>query len=550
MKITFHGAAGCVTGSSTLVEHDGFTLLVDIGMAQGNDERRIGNDLAFKAGSVDAVILTHSHIDHSGRLPLLVKEGFKGTVYSTEATEKLCSIMLADSANIQESEAEWNNRKRRRSGEKPVSPLYTSKDARDAMRLFNHVQYNERVYLQPGLSFELYDAGHLLGSASVRIFYMEEGKEKSIVFSGDIGNTAQPMIKDPVPIGDADYVVMESTYGDRNHKDGVIDERSSIMMKAEKLASIIDRTFRRGGNVVVPSFAVGRTQEILYLLRIIIDRKMLGYDVPVFLDSPLSEKATRVFSECLRKDYFDKEAMEMIKRGENPVSFPSLVAIEDAEGSKALNYRKESAVIISSSGMCEAGRIRHHLKHNLWRRESTVLFVGYQAEGTLGRLLVDGADHVTLFGEQIEVHAEIEILEGVSGHADQAGLIRWIEGFAHKPVHVFVNHGEKSVARYFAYKLHELGYSANAPDILSSYDLGKDALPEAESIRLEERTEHDLSAGLSFLENKKNSLENLIALLEKAAEEESDSRKKRKLADDIARLGSDLEFLAMKWRRK
>ena len=518
MEITFFGAARTVTGSSFLLEHEGFSLLVDLGLPQGSDEKKMGEDLPFSPSAVDAVLLTHAHIDHSGRLPLLAKLGYTGPVYSTPATFELASIMLQDSAHIQESEAEWKTRKRRRHGEAPVEPLYTAEDAEEALSLFRTVKYGERVDLSPSLWFELKDAGHLLGSASARVHCITPSGEKTIVFSGDIGNTDQPIIRDPDYFREASFVVMESTYGDRLHKAESRNEGEVLLERAKRLAEITDSTFKRGGNLVIPSFAVGRTQEILYLYRIIQDRKLLPYEIPVFVDSPLSVKATRVFSSCLRGDYFDKEAITMIERGINPILFPSLVTITDVEESKALNERRESAVIISSSGMCEAGRIRHHLKHNLWRRESTILFVGYQAEGTLGRSLVDGADHVTLFGEQIAVNARLEILEGTSGHADQKGLERWLDAFKEKPEAVFVVHGDDNVAQYFASKLkNERGEHAYAPKLYERFNLLDDEIPLQSDTVLKEKTRSALRQSFNELEESRAKLEKVVERMERAA---------------------------------
>ena len=550
MEITFFGAARTVTGSSFLLEHDGFSVLVDLGLPQGSDEKKMGEDLPFSPAAVDAVILTHAHIDHSGRLPLLAKLGYSGPIYSTAATLSLSSIMLEDSAHIQESEAEWKTRKRKRHGEDAVEPLYTGEDAARALELFHAVEYGERVELSPSMWFEMKDAGHLLGSATIRIHCLTDGGEKSIVFSGDIGNIDQPIIKDPDYFHEADFVVMESTYGDRLHNQVDRDECDILLERAKKLAAITDDAFKRGGNLIIPSFAVGRTQEILYLFRIIMDKKLLPYEIPVFVDSPLSVKATRIFSSCLREDYFDDEARKMIERGINPILFPSLVTITDVEDSKALNSRKESAVIISSSGMCEAGRIRHHLKHNLWRSESTVLFVGYQAEGTLGRSLVDGTGHVTLFGEQIQVNAEIAVLEGTSGHADQKGLEAWINEFSRKPESVFVVHGEENTAAYFASRLNKL-YSlhAYAPCLFSRYDLLHGEIPVQPDTALRKKSAADLRQAFSMLGESRSQLEEVVSRMEKSvsAIDLSDEKKARKLSDAIRRLASDVEFLAKKW---
>lgn len=547
MHLTFYGAARHVTGSCTLLEAAGLRVLIDCGLPQGSDEKECGSDLPFGADSIDFVLLTHAHIDHAGRLPLLAKEGFRGTVYATTATERLCSVMLADSAHIQESEAEWKSRKNLRSGQAAVDPLYNSDDAAAIMQDFMGVDYNSTVNLSADVSCRFVDAGHLLGSASIEVFVTEGGKTEKIVFSGDIGNLDQPIIKDPDYITSADYVVMESTYGNRLHDEQ--SDRGTLLDRAKILADMVNRTFKRGGNLIIPSFAVGRTQEILYLFRQIMDKKLLPYQIPVFVDSPLSVKATEIFASCMREDYFDEEAMQLIKRGINPIVFPSLVTIQDVEGSKALNNRKEPCVIISSSGMCEAGRIKHHLKHNLWRSECTVCFVGYQAGGTLGRSIVDGADHVTIFGEQIDIKAEITSLPGVSGHADMDGLIKWISSFKVKPKEVFINHGEESVAPYFAaYLVEKLGLRAYAPEFLETFDLAKE-LPEQGKAILVDQTKKTLEDAFGTLEAGRSGIASIIDRMEMAAGgiDLKDEKRCAKLANAILRLASDLEDLRVKW---
>lgn len=459
MKITFYGAARHVTGSCTLVETNGTKLLIDCGLPQGKDEKECGTDLPCKASEIDYVLLTHAHIDHSGRIPLLVKEGFDGRILCTEATVDLCGIMLPDSAHIQESETEWINRKAKRAGKELVEPLYTTKDALKALELFEGCTYGEVIPLTENIKVRFSDAGHLLGSSSIKLFLDENDHKKEIVFSGDIGNLDQPIIEDPKYLKQADYVIMESTYGDRNHTN---QKNITTEDRAEALEKIITDTFKRGGNVIIPAFSVGRTQEILYILRHLWESKK--FSVPVFLDSPLSVKATKVFSTNM-VGYFDKEAMEIVKKGENPLLFPTLVTITEVEDSKALNFRREPCVIISSSGMCEAGRIKHHLKHNLWREESSIVFTGYQAEGTLGRTILDGKKEVKIYGEEIYINAQIHNLEGLSGHADKNGLIKWIDCFNKKPEKVFVVHGDKDIAPYFAEELQKRGYDAIAPEV-------------------------------------------------------------------------------------
>ncbi|AEC01977.1 MBL fold metallo-hydrolase RNA specificity domain-containing protein [Parasphaerochaeta coccoides] len=554
MKISFYGAARHVTGSCFMLSADGMNILIDCGLAQGTDERVQGDELPFKAETVDVMLLTHAHIDHSGRIPLLVKEGFSGAIYATEATRNLCEIMLADSAHIQQMETEWQNRKQRRAGKPAVEPLYTTADAEKSMELFRECRYGEVMELSAHVSVRFIDAGHLLGSASMEITVKENGEERIFVFSGDIGNFDQPLIQDPQYPKKADYVIVESTYGDRLHggsgsgKPG--SQKATTIARAQDLADIIAETFAQGGNVVIPAFAVGRTQEILYFLRYMLDHKLNGLqDVPVFVDSPLSVKATRIFATSM--EFFDDEALELAKKGHNPILFPSLVTITDANDSKALNFRNEPAVIISSSGMCEAGRIKHHLKHNLWRPESCIVFSGYQAEGTLGRSILDGAQHVTIFGEQIDVKARVRKLEGVSGHADQNGLLRWLSAFADAPRHVFVVHGDSDVAPWFAGFLKaELGLRAYAPKFLESFDVLADKLPETPPSEFTSPQLRILAEAFTALSAGQKDVESIIQRLAKAADAPgllTNRKKTLRLANAIQRLTSDLEYLKIKW---
>lgn len=454
MKLTFLGAAREVTGSCYYLEAEAGRILIDCGMEQGEDAYE-NQDLPLDPSQIDCVVLTHAHIDHSGKLPLLFKQGFRGPIYATTPTSRLCDLMLRDSAHIQEFEAEWRNRKAQRAGDEPYVPMYTMEDAVGAIGLFRPVEYNRAVDVLPGLTATFTDAGHLLGSASVTLI---SGPENfTIVFSGDIGNSNQPILNDPVPLTKADFVVMESTYGDRSH-----GPRPDYI---RELSQVIQETFDRGGNVVVPSFAVGRTQEMLYFLRQIkAEGRVKGHgDFTVYVDSPLAVEATEVFRESDISS-FDEDMRALIQKGINPISFSGLVTSVTSEQSKAINFDKNPSVILSASGMCEAGRIRHHLKHNLWRPESTILFVGYQAKGTVGRSLVEGAKKVHLFGEEIAVSAEIRVLGAVSGHADNEGLMKWIKSFDPKPKQVFVTHGEEAVAQIFAGRLRdELGLTADVP---------------------------------------------------------------------------------------
>jgi metallo-beta-lactamase family protein len=468
MKISFLGAAKTVTGSCFHIETDTCSFLVDCGMFQGSnaDEAHNHDPFPFSPGSLDFMILTHAHIDHSGRIPKLYKDGFQGPIYATKATAELCAIMLPDSGHIQEFENEWVNRKRERAGLPPVAPLYTTQDAIDCIRLFNSVHYFEEVRINDQIRVRFNDAGHILGSSIAEIWVKEGGREIKLVFSGDLGNKNMPILRDPSIIERADYLFIESTYGNRNHM--------NVENKIDRFVEIITSTMEKGGNVIIPSFAVGRTQEILYEL--FKQREKYGeklthlLEIPVYVDSPLAVSATKVFRNNL--DCYDEEAREYIENGDNPLDFPGLRFTQSAEESKALNDSKDSLIIISASGMCDAGRIKHHLKHNLWRKESSVVFVGYQAEGTLGRRLVDGADKVRIFGEEISVNARVEMIEGFSGHADRDGLLSWIKAFRQKPRRIFLVHGEVNSMNEFSELISsELGIGTVIPERGESYTI-------------------------------------------------------------------------------
>lgn len=467
MKITFLGATKTVTGSNFLVEGAGKRFLVDCGLFQGKATEELENEepFEFDINSIDFMLLTHAHIDHSGRIPKLYKEGFRKNVIATKATCDLCSIMLPDSGHIQEMEIEWTNKKRKRKGEEPLEPLYTAEEAARSLELFRAVKYDEVIEIDENIHARFNDAGHMLGSSTIEVWINENGKEEKIVFSGDLGNNDIPLLSEPTMIEDADYLVMESTYGSRMHMRN--DD------KAELFLNIVSETLERGGTVVIPSFAVGRTQEILFEINKLKDKRddedfKKKYEelmkVPVYVDSPLAISATEVFEDNM--ELFDEETQKYISEGNNPLEFPGLKFTRTVEESKALNESDESCIIISASGMCDVGRIKHHLKHNIWNPLNTILFVGYQAPGTLGYSIVNGAKKVKLFGEEMAVNAQIEYIEGYSGHADQEGLLNFIYSFIKKPKHIFLVHGEPEGQEILRSKIMEI---TNLPVTIPSF---------------------------------------------------------------------------------
>ena len=535
MKITFIGATHEVTGSCYYLEAAGKKFLVDCGMEQGPDYYE-NKDIPVPPGELDFVLLTHAHMDHSGNLPAIYAKGFKGPVYATEATCNLCDIMLRDSAHIQMFEAEWRNRKAKRQGKPEFVPAYTMEDALGVIRNFVGCPYETGIILGEGLRVKFIDAGHLLGSSSIEVNICEAGVEKTIVFSGDIGNKNQPLIKDPTYFRKADYVVMESTYGDRSH-----GERPDYV---RLLADVIQETFDRGGNVVIPSFAVGRTQEMLYFIRQIKAEGLIhGHDnFKVFVDSPLANEATNIFG-IHKYDCFDDEALELIRKGINPLSFPGLKISVTSEDSKAINFDDDCKVIISASGMCDAGRIKHHLKHNLWREDSTILFVGYQAVGTPGRALLEGTQEIKLFGEPVHVAAKICRMAGISGHADVNGLVDWIKAFEVKPQKVFVTHGEDTVTELFAARLRdEMNYDAYAPFSGTEFDLAEgEFLYEAEGVKIQK------PAALQKASKAAKVYEKLLALGYRLL---SVIRKNEGCANkDLEKFSRDVQSLCDKWDR-
>lgn len=514
MKVTFLGATKTVTGSNFLVEGAGKKFLVDCGMYQGKsqDIRENEDEFLFDVNEIDFVLLTHAHIDHSGRIPKLYNEGYRNPIITTRATCDLCALMLPDSGHIQEMEIEWKNRKRQRQGKKELPPLYTAQEAAKSLAIFQGVKYDEIIEVADNIKVRFNDAGHMLGSSIIEVWITEDGKTQKIVFSGDIGNNDIPLLDSPTMIEDADFLVMESTYGSRLHMKN--------NQKAEMFLDIVAETLEKGGNVVIPSFAVGRTQEILYELNKIKDRKHdeafnEKYDklmhTPVFVDSPLAISATEVFKENM--DLFDDEIKQEIARGDNPLEFPGLQFTVTAEESKALNENTTQSIIISASGMCEVGRIKHHLKHNIWDPKNTILFVGYQAPGTLGEKIVHGAKVVKIFGEEIAVNARIEYIEGYSGHADQEWLLNFVYSFIKKPKHIFLVHGEPESQEVLKGKILEnTKIPVTIPSFGEKYELGED-VKLIQQLEVEEKNKNarnEIMARMRKLREEINDMEDII----------------------------------------
>ena len=476
MNITFLGATKTVTGSNFLLEGAGKKIIIDCGLYQGKakEERENYEDFAFNVNEIDYMLLTHAHIDHSGKIPKLYVDGYRGPIIATKATCDLCSIMLPDSGHIQEMENVWQNKKRARVGKKELPPLYTAQDAIDCLEIFKPVSYDEIIELDDNISVRFNDAGHMLGSSIIEVWVKENGETKKIVFTGDLGNNDIPLLDAPTMIESADYLVMESTYGGRFHN------RNDA--KAELFLNIVSETLDNGGNVIIPSFAVGRTQEILYELNKLkentTDEEFLEkYEkmmkAPVYVDSPLAISATEVFKNNM--NLFDESVRQEIQKGDNPLEFPGLKFTQTAEESKALNDDPHPHIIISASGMCEVGRIKHHLKHNLWNPKNTILFVGYQAPGTLGAKIVSGEKKVKIFGEEIAVNARIEYIEGYSGHADQEWLLNFVYSFITKPKHIFLVHGEPEGQKILKDKIIETAHiPVTIPDYGETYNLNKE----------------------------------------------------------------------------
>lgn len=518
MNIKFLGAVRGITGSSHLIEFKDKKILLDCGLFQGKDEDLNYEDFEINPKEIDYIFLSHSHIDHSGRIPLLVRNGFKGTIYCSKPTYDLCGIMLIDSAYIQETEAEWKNRKAVRSGKKLVTPLYTQVDAENSMKYFKPIQYEQIINVEEGLTIRFNDAGHILGSSIIEMWFNDDTDNVKLVFSGDIGMKEKPLLKDPSIIEKADYVIIEATYGNRIHED--------VEQRTKELIDIILKTIERGGNVVIPSFAVGRTQELIYELNKYYECNIDTFcvngnplaKIPVYIDSPLATKATEVFKN--NANVFDYETREYILSGNNPLEFDNLHFTQSVEESKRLNLSLEPKIIISASGMCEAGRIKHHLKHNLWRKESSIVFVGYQAEGTLGRRILDGEKSVKLFGENIRINAEIYNLEGFSGHADKNGLLHWLSGFKVKPSTVFIVHGEEESKHAFAKEVKEkLNLNCIVPEYNKIYNIkSPQGIEEIKDLNMDNEIKSNIKPKVASVkkEDLVNDLEELKGIFDKA----------------------------------
>ncbi|MDR2771026.1 MAG: MBL fold metallo-hydrolase [Clostridiales Family XIII bacterium] len=479
MKIKFCGAASSVTGSCHLVFGEGFKLLLDCGQFQGSKAQEACNYEAFpfNPAEIDFLLLSHAHIDHCGRIPLLVKRGFSGKIYCTDATADLVRIMLMDSGYIHEKESEWKNRKAARAGKPPVEPLYTIKDVENALKYLEPVMYDKLVEPNDRLRFVFNEAGHILGSAVTELWAEENGRTTKLVYTGDLGVAGRPILRDPKIIKKADYVILESTYGDRLHE--------AHGTGIDRLMDIVLATARRGGTVVIPSFAVGRTQELIFEFNRFYERNAAARreldGVMFYVDSPMATSATEIFRK--NAQVFDDETKNYILAGDNPLDFKNLRFTRTSDESKALNERAGAKVILSASGMCDAGRIRHHLKHNLWNPKSSIVFVGYQAEGTLGRALLSGLDRVTLFGEEVCVNAEIHNLESFSGHADRDGLMDWVSGLRQAPGRIFLVHGEAGAKRALAERIgRELGYAVTVVEGFSEFDLSLGAVVTRQEI--------------------------------------------------------------------
>lgn len=551
MKIRFLGAVRGVTGSSHLIQANDKKILLDCGMYQGKDEDLNYEEFEFNPSEIDYLLLSHSHIDHSGRIPLLVKKGFRGKIYCSKPAYDLCGIMLMDSAHIQESEAEWKNVKARRSGRALVEPMYTQEDAELSLKYFYPVLYDQIINIDENITVRFKDAGHILGSAITEVWINEEGTTTKLVYSGDLGMKDKALLRDPSIIESADYLIIESTYGNRLHE--------NLETRTEGLVNIILDTVERGGSVIIPSFAVGRTQEIIYELNKFLEchadeksnNRKKFMDIPVYIDSPLATKATEIFKQ--NANVFDDEARRCILEGDNPLEFENLHFTQSVEESKILNASKEPKIIISASGMCEAGRIKHHLKHHLWKKESSIVFVGYQAEGTLGRKLVDGEKYVKVLGEEIRVNAQIHNVQGFSGHADKNALLEWLRGFSDKPKKVFLVHGEAESKLSFAEEIEKtLKLSCIIPEYNKVYETKKQQVIKEIAVEEVEET-RPRSIDVSQIEDLKKEIEKIKEIFEKTMANTKDyieddninAKKYKDISNNILALENEILNLSM-----
>jgi metallo-beta-lactamase family protein len=552
MKISFLGATKMVTGSNFLIETKNTKFLIDCGLFQGSKSinRMNYEPFSFNPEEIDFMVLSHAHMDHSGRIPKLIKEGFKGNIYSTKATADLGSIMLPDSGYIQEMENEWDNRKRNRSGEKLREPLYTVKEAEESLKYFKPVLYDQKIELNEEITLRFRDAGHILGSSIVELWIKEDNQETKLVFSGDLGRRGRPILRDPSLIDEADYLMVESTYGNKLNHPSEDD--------AKELISIINTTVKRGGNVVIPSFAVERAQDIIYELNKYYTEYTKTEDqdflkVPVYVDSPLTVSATEIFLR--NPDCFDEKTLNLIKAGNNPLDFHNLKFTKTVEESKQLNLSQESKVIISASGMCTAGRIKHHLKHNLWRKESSIVFVGYQANGTLGKRIKEGERVVKIFGEEIQVNAEIHSLEGFSSHADREGIMWWIKGFKNKPKKIFIVHGEEEAMGEVSRKIEEeLKIKTYIPELRDTFTIKGETVLTGGRIEIDRRSKEGKEIGES-IEKLKSTFGLILPRLEYEINGSADNRElnikniKNKLIE-IQKGISDLNMLLAEGKKR
>ena len=526
MKITFLGATRTVTGSNILVETNNKKFIMDCGLYQGQQKEILLNsdEFLFNPEEIDFMLLSHAHIDHSGRIPKLYVDGYRGPVYATKATCDLCGIMLPDSGYIQESEIEWLNRKRKREGKHELPPLYTYDDAVDSLSLFESVEYDEIFQIDQNIKVRFKDAGHMLGSAIIEVWIKEDGKEQKIVFTGDLGNNDIPLLREHSIIDETDILIMESTNGNRLH-----DRKEN---KAEEFLNIVSKTLERGGNVVIPSFAVGRTQEILYEIqktKQTDDPKMKRefdeiMDAKVYVDSPLATSATEVFLKNL--DCLDEEVQEDIREGKKPLDFNGLRFTQSVEESRELNENANQSIIISASGMCEVGRIKHHLKHNLWRKESTILFVGYQAMGTLGRKIVDGAKNVKIFGEEITVNAEVDYIEAFSGHADKTGLLDFIDTFKVKPKQIYLVHGDEDAQMALADEIdNKFGIPVDIPYRGDVYEIDIDRIRKTAELKSPNENKYIRLEILEKMETLREELDEMTTIVSDDLKQETTDKK-------------------------